>query len=110
YLPDHPYWLAPDHAGMGAHILTGRLPLHPPGRAGEEADVVDGELEVEVRDALRLADVCALQAGELCGVVRDHIRELVECGGALGRRGERPALEGGPRRANGAVDGGLVSP
>ena len=79
-LAHHPDRLPADHAGVGAHVFARRLPLHHARRAGEEADVVDRELEVEVGDTLWLADIGALQARELCGVVADHIGELVQRG------------------------------
>ncbi len=35
---------------MGWYVLTGRLALDHPRGAGEEADVIDRELDVEVGD------------------------------------------------------------
>ena len=60
---------------MGVDVLAGRLALDHPGGAREEADVVDGELDVEVGRALRLADVRLLEAGEGLGVALDGVGE-----------------------------------
>ena len=80
------------------------LSLHDPGGAREEADVVDGELDVEVGGALRLADVLLLEERERFRILLDGIGERVErLRSILGSR-LRPGLEGRPGGSHGAVD------
>ncbi len=109
HLADDPGGLAPDHRGVGAEVLPGRLALHDPRRAGEEADVVHGELDVEVGGALRLSDVVLLQLRQRLGVALDRIGEGVQHLRAILWRRLRPGVEGRARGGDGAVDVGGIA-
>ena len=101
--------LAPNHARVGGGVLAGRLAFDHPRGAGEEAHVVDRELDVEVGHRLGLADVLLLEQGKCLGVVLDGVGELVQRLGAVLWRGQRPLLERPPRGDNSAIDIGRVS-
>ncbi len=60
---DDPDRLAPDEARVAGHVLVGRLALHDPARAGEEAQVVDDDRDLVDGRADRLAGVLATRAG-----------------------------------------------
>ncbi len=94
---------------MGADVLACRLALDDARSPGEEADVVDRELDVEVRGALRLADVVLLELRERLGIALDRIGEGIQHLRALGRSRLRPGVEGGSGCRDGAVDIGRVT-
>ena len=55
----HAERVAAQHRGVVLEVLAGGLGLHGAGRPGEEPEVVDGEVELELDDRHRLADVVA---------------------------------------------------
>jgi hypothetical protein len=94
---------------VSADVLAGRLALDDPRGAGEEADVVHRELDVEVGRALRLADVSLLQGRQRLGIALDRIGECVERLGSLGRRRLGPRHEGGAGGGDGTIDVGSIA-
>ena len=106
-LPHHPHRLAAHHRGVPLQVLAGGLALHGPGRAREEAQVVDHERDLVVLERLeRLAGVGGLQPGDLVGVALQGVRDPQEGQRALRRGGPGPALERAPGGGDRAVDVG----
>ena len=101
---DHADRLAPDHRGVAVHVLVGRLALHHPRGAGEEAQVVDDDRDLVDRGADRLAGVLRLEAAELVGARLDGVGELEEHAAALGGGRVLPGLEGGRGGVRGTID------
>ena len=89
---------------MAGHVLVGRLALHHPRRAGEEAQVVDDHRDLVDRRADRLAGVLRLEPAELVGPRLDRVGELEQQQAPLGGRRVLPGLEGGRRGIDGPVD------
>ena len=58
----HAEGVAPQHRGVVLEVLAGRLGLQGAGGAGEEPEVVDGQVELEVDDRHGLADVAPSRA------------------------------------------------
>jgi hypothetical protein len=109
----HAERLAHDRRAQPGDVLAGRLALEGARGAGEEAQVVDGQGQVERRRELqRLAGVGALHARELVGALLEQAGQMVEHGGALARGDAAPVapLEGGLGGGDGAVGigGGAV--
>ncbi len=102
----HAERLAHDRGGEALDVLAGRPALEVAAGGGEEAQVVDGEREVErARETQRLAGVAALRARELVGVVLEQVGEPVEHRRALGGGDAAPvaAPVGGAGRGDRAL-------
>ena len=89
--------LAPDVRGVVAQVLAGRLALQHPGRAGEEAQLVQQRApSPRCRVSLdRLAGVAALGRDDLVGPRLDRVGDAQQRPLPLGRRGVPPVLEAG---------------
>ena len=94
---------------MVLHVFTSGLGLHGAGGTGEEAQVVDGEIELEVDDGQRLAHIGHLDGLEFVDVRLDAVGEGEERLGTGARRAASPFGEGAARRDDGVVDVGGVA-
>ena len=96
----HAERVAAQERGVVLDVVAAGLGLQGAGRAGEEPHVVDGEVELELDDRHRLADVGHLERLELVEVGLDRVGQGEQLLGPLARRGLAPGLEGvvGPRR------------
>ncbi len=93
------------------HVLARAPALEHPRRAREEPHLVDHRRDLVGRhQRLGLAGAAALGVDEPCGIVLDRIGDAQQRPSAIRRRGRRPALERGARRADRVVDVGRSRP
>src|SRR3972149_4166329 len=100
-LPADAARLAADHAGVVGAVLSGRLALEVPRRAGHLAEVVRREGHVVVPPELeRRPGLGALELDELVEVLLDEVREAFEDGDPVRQPEPAPAriAKGGMRR------------
>ena len=102
--------LAADHRGVALDVLGGGLALEVPRRAGEEAKVVGHQARLVDGDPPGLADVPRLEAGELLGVLVDHVGEPEQELHPVLRRLLAPGLPRPLGRGDRAVDVLLPGP
>ena len=95
--------VAPDERGVLLVVLAGGAAFEEARAAGEEAQVVDGEVHLELDHADRLADVGDLELAEALHVGVDGVGHLVEHLAALAGRAGGPAGEG----VGGGLDRGV---
>ncbi len=99
----HAERVAAQHGGVVLQVLAGRLGLHGAGGTREEAEVVDSQVELEVDDRHRLADVDHLQTLELVQVGLDGVGQGEQLLRAFPGSRPTPRLE----RGGGGGDGGV---
>ena len=90
--------IAADERRVAGEVLVGGLALHHPGRAREEAQVVDHRRDLVDGRADRLAAVAALESAELVRAGLDRVGELQEHEAPVLGRAVLPRLECGRGR------------
>ena len=91
---------------MVVHVLTGGLRVHRSRRSGEEPKVVDREIEFEIDNRDRLADVLALDGFEFLDVVFQTIGQRQQRFRPSPRRSRAPLSKCGTRCSHCGVDVG----
>ena len=98
HLPDDADRLAPDAGREAGQVLAAGASLEQPGRAGEEPELVDRDVELLAPGERRILPVFwRLGVDEVVGVLLDQVGELEHRLLALGRRASDPSR--GARRS-----------